>query len=300
MSKYTTELRFICEHLAGLGENVGYAKTADVVKKARPEIFDFSYPIFDENYRNTLETKIIKHFYTREIGLETYGLWKLKLDTKMNEIMPYYNKLYETELIKFNPLYDTDIHVEGHRDEKVDETSKNNTTNSGTDSGSRTSTDSGTDTGSRTSTDSGTDARTKVDKTNTWDLYSDTPQGGVNGIQGAEDDPSLIGNGYLTNARHILGDTTGSGDSTTYGKKNVTSDSTTYGKKNVSSDSTTYGRKIDNDGSKNTIGDIDYTEYVYGYRGRNPSASLLEFRKTLLNIDMQVIKDLEELFFQLW
>lgn len=45
----------------------------------------------------------------REIGTETYGLWHLYLDTTLNEIMPYYNKLYETELLKFNPLYDIDL-----------------------------------------------------------------------------------------------------------------------------------------------------------------------------------------------
>ena len=49
------------------------------------------------------------HYYTREIGFETVGLWKLKLQTKLNEIMPYYNKLYETELLKYNPLYDVDM-----------------------------------------------------------------------------------------------------------------------------------------------------------------------------------------------
>jgi hypothetical protein len=54
-------------------------------------------------------TKIIKHYYTREIGEETYGLWKLRLETRMNEIMPYYNKLYTAWLQEFNPLYDTDL-----------------------------------------------------------------------------------------------------------------------------------------------------------------------------------------------
>lgn len=260
MSKYTTEVRFICEHLAGLSDSVGYNDVSDVIKKSRTKVFSFKYPIFDVNYKDTLETKILRHFYTREIGLETYGLWKLKLEAKMNEIMPYYNQLYESQLIEFNPLYDTDIHIEGHRDNDVVE--KSTSTNKGK------------------SKNSGSDTRADNDKHNEWDLYSDTPQGGVNGILGAEDDPSIIGNGYLTNARHTFGDTAGS------------------------TGTTTYGRVTDTEGSGKTDstseGDVDYIEHVYGYRGANPSKSLMEFRKTMLNIDMMVIEELEELFFQLW
>ena len=107
-------------------------------------------------------------------------------------------------------------------------------------------------------------------------MYSDTPQGAINGIQGAEDDPSLGANGYLTNARHTFGDTDGTTGGTTYGR----TDTTDYGK--IVTDLT------------------GYTETVQGYRGYNPSKSLMEFRKTFLNIDMQVIKELEELFFMLW
>lgn len=108
MSRYTTELRYICESLAGLEKSEGYAKTGDVIKQAIPKLFDFSYPIFDSNYKNVLENKIVRHFYTREIGMETYGLWKFRLETKLNEIMPYYNQLYRSELIKFEPLINTD------------------------------------------------------------------------------------------------------------------------------------------------------------------------------------------------
>ena len=260
MSKYTTELRFICETEAGLRESVGYDEVADVIAAARPKIFNFNYPIFDTAYKPTLETKILKHYYTREIGLETYGLWKLKLDAKMNEIMPYYNKLYESELIEFNPLYDIDVNTEGGRNETV------NTTGSGNTSG--------------TSTDGGSDTRTYNDKNNTWDLYSDTPQGGIAGIQGAEDDPALGTNAFLSNARHTFGDTAGSTGTTSYGKTNTT--------RGTSSSS---GR---------SVGDTDYAEHVYGYRGKSPSKSIEEFRKILLNIDMKIIKELEDLFFQLW
>ena len=104
MSKYTTELRFILEAYAGLDESEGNDNVNEIITKALPKLFNFDFPIFDEAYREVLERKIVRHYYTREIGFETIGLWKLKLNMVMNEIMPFYNKLYETELLKFNPL----------------------------------------------------------------------------------------------------------------------------------------------------------------------------------------------------
>lgn len=77
MAKFTTQIRSIVE--------------------SDTDIFDFNYPIFDETYRGVLEQKIIDRYYFREIGLETVGQFKHFLKMKMNEIMPYYNKLYETE-----------------------------------------------------------------------------------------------------------------------------------------------------------------------------------------------------------
>lgn len=67
--------------------------------------FDFkmtSYPIFDENYRNVLNEKILNHYYENEIGFETPALFRFYLNNKLNEIMPYYNTLYikQTQLLE--------------------------------------------------------------------------------------------------------------------------------------------------------------------------------------------------------
>ena len=59
--------------------------------------FDFgleSYPIFDEGYRPRLNGKIVEHYMLREIAHETPEIFAYRLNVKMNEIMPYYNKLY--------------------------------------------------------------------------------------------------------------------------------------------------------------------------------------------------------------
>lgn len=126
MSKYTTQVRFICESECGLTESEGFNSVDTIIEKAAPKVFNFDFPVFDIKYRLPLEKKILSHYYTREIGEETYGLWKLRLSTRLREIMPYYNKLYESELYKFNPFYDIDLTTRhekinvGHNTEKED------------------------------------------------------------------------------------------------------------------------------------------------------------------------------------
>ncbi len=112
MATYTTEVRSICEHYAGLEEAGGYTTVNDVIDKAAPKVFDFDWEVFDEAYRPVLMRKILKHYYTREIGLETVSLWKLKLDTRLNEVMPYFNQLYRSALEEFNPFYEVDLYTD--------------------------------------------------------------------------------------------------------------------------------------------------------------------------------------------
>lgn len=59
------------------------------------------YPIFNEEYRLLLNDKIINHFWFREIGTDAPDKFNFYLKRKMAEIMPLYNKLYESELIQF-------------------------------------------------------------------------------------------------------------------------------------------------------------------------------------------------------
>ena len=122
MSKYTTEVRYICEYYAGLTASVGNDRVVQVIENSRDKIFDFDYPIFDNSYKSVLETKILSHFYTREICEETVGLWKHRLYSKMNEIMPYYNKLYESEAIKIDPITNILKVIEGNKNKEGTET----------------------------------------------------------------------------------------------------------------------------------------------------------------------------------
>ena len=254
MSKYTTEVRFICEVNSGLNESVGYSKIEDVITGAMPKIFDFDFPIFDESYRSVLERKILKHFYTREICEETFGLWKLRLNTRLNEIMPYYNKLYKSELLNFNPLYTDNLKRE--RTTKLN--SKRETDNNGE--------------VNTTNNYNSQESRSGTDNNNGSDLYSDTPQGSLSGVESGT---------YLTNAR----------------KTNETTTSSS----NTSNNSSTNGKVVNSEnGSDDFNSTEDFLESVSGYAGVNASDLLKKYRETFLNIDMMIIDNLEDLFFQLW
>lgn len=62
------------------------------------------YPIYDESKRRQLNDKFIRHYWMREIGCETVGHFCLWCSNTFNEIMPYYNKMYETELLNVERL----------------------------------------------------------------------------------------------------------------------------------------------------------------------------------------------------
>lgn len=250
MSKYTTEVRYICEATSGLNENVGYSKIEDIITGAMPKIFDFDFPMFDESYRGVLERKILKHFYTREICEETVGLWKLRLDTRLNEIMPYYNKLYESELIKFDPLYSDNL----IRTRKTDFDSSRKTNNNG-----------------KTTSNNNTHGIEHVSTSNNGnDLYSDTPQGSIIGLDEGT---------YLTNAR-----------------KTSDNSITTTNTSNTSTGSI--------DSTDNGLDDLnsteEYLEKISGWSGTTGSELILKYRETFINIDVMILNELEDLFFQLW
>lgn len=103
MSKYTTSIRNICFKLTGMSELQGNT-IQEIVAAAFPLIFESQIPLFNEEYRTTLFSKILRHFYMREIGYETYGIWKLQINNKLYEIMPYYNQLYTSAELEIDPL----------------------------------------------------------------------------------------------------------------------------------------------------------------------------------------------------
>ena len=182
--------------------------------------------------------------------------------------MPYYNQLYKSAVIEFNPMYDVDLTTDY---QKVD-------------NGNRDKTGSFSENGNSTdeleSTDSFSTTVADARKNDHWDYFSDTPEGGIDGV---------ADNSYLTNARHITDDGTGSTSTTT-------GSNTTNSERNGVNEKT--GNNTSNEIIRNTE---DYLHHVVGKTGGVSYSKLLkEYRDTFINIDMMIIKDLRDLFMNLW
>lgn len=161
------------------------------------------YPIFNENHRTELNNKIIQHYYHSEIGLETPALFKRYLNNKMCEIMPYYNKMCESEALEFNPLDTYDKTTTENRIQNTGAQSQVYANFQNYDSGSNNSSNSNI--------------------TNAKNVYSDTPQGMLS-------ETDVEGETYATNANignsTERGNATGSYNTNTHGNNNSTTTNT--------------------------------------------------------------------------
>lgn len=139
-----------------------YTVTVKQMVENNIDIFNFNYPIFDDNHKQTLEQKIIRHYYFHEIGVETVGRFLFHLETRMNEIMPYFNKLYGVATLEYDTLTNYDL-TETTTREIVGES--NSTGND-----------------SRNVSGSKTDNSTSVvdDTSKHKNIFSDTPNGRLN------------------------------------------------------------------------------------------------------------------------
>ena len=222
MSTYTIQIRNLVEN--------GYT------------IFDFDYPIFDEDYRKVLEQKIIDRYYFREIGLETPAQFKHFLKMRMNEIMPYYNQLYESVnvLKELDPLQNVD----------TTETHTKNIEQTATSNQEGLSTQSGESSGSNTSTNTGKQ------------VFQDTPQSRLGDLN------------YATN----INDTSDNGSVTSTNQASNTTNNT--------NESQSQGHTME----------TYETKQLGSYGMRYPAEVIMEWRKAFLNIDVQILDNLNDLF----
>ena len=171
---------------------------------------------------------------------------------------------------------------------------------------------------------------TSADTTNNtdkddWNLFLDTPQGGLGNFYGVDNADGTTGK-YLDEARHQYGEqtdvanTTGENDTVSNLTNKDTNHSTviddTIGTNDTTTSTSGTGtNKVDNletgttktttgntgSSTENTNQNEQYTESVIGKQGgASYSKMLLEFRETILDIDSLILKDLEPLFYGLW
>ena len=256
-------VKSICEGYSQMSTENG-DRAIDVIQSALPFIFDFDFPFYNDTHRQELETKIVKNYYFRQICCEDVEEWKLRMSNKLMLIMPYYNDLYGSlEYLKGNILEDVDY------ERKVDE----GTNKSGLES---TKTSQTTDNSSHNES-VGLDSDVNSDNKKSIGRTSDTPQ---NQLSSIED------NTYLTSVSIV--DENGN-----------------------SNRSAVSNRQSDNEGSTESAGTFDtmrsdngqrdMTEHVKGKMGMKSKASMvMEYRKAILNIDMEIVNRLSDLFMNVY
>ena len=222
----------------------------------------------------------------RENSPVDLGLWKLRLNTRLNEIMPYYNKLYKSELLEFNPLYTANL-----QRKKKSNLNSNRKANENIEGENNTNkiANNNVNVNSKESSNVKNEEKENITNVNDKsDLYSDTPQGSLSGVENKT---------YLTNARKTNENTNNTKNNTN--NTTITNSSESSNKESITDETTgIYKRAKGNTDS--LLSTEEYIEEIMGYEGTNGSELLQKFRDTFLNIDVMVINELEDLFFQLW
>lgn len=181
----------ILESIVNYGKD-DKTKIKDLAKVGRTKIFDFDYPLSDKISKEEFECMILNHYITRRIGFDTPTLFKIQLNVKLNEIMPMYNKMFDS-------ISGWDIFKDGEK-----------TTRYGTDNREINSTSNTENSLHNTSNSENTSDR----------RYSDTPQ---NELDNVKDGKYVTEYNYDTNNAKDKSDSNGTSQNTTN-----TNDDNTY------------------------------------------------------------------------
>jgi hypothetical protein len=203
----------------------------------------------------------------REIGQETFAQFKLQLDNKLNEIMPYYNQLFESQLLEFPVFENINMTTNNQRadvgNEQSDRLGHNRTVDSSKTKGSH--------------FDHFNTTRTPDLTRDQTTKHLDTPQGTIT---------NLTDNGYLTDAVEDV----------QHEKGKETTKGTSGGKTSSNYDNTTTTDNTDNFTKDNTFNSTENNTSHGKNSGETYSEMLNKYRGTFLNIEKDILDDLNELF----
>jgi hypothetical protein len=230
-----------------------------LLDKTNFKLFDFTYQFDDTNFKAQLEQQIIDYYYDYEIGFETPDMFKRKFKARWNRIIKYYNELYNTTLLTYNPLSNYKL------EEVLDQLATTNNTQA-TDmstSANNTQKNTGTNVVEGHGSDETTTTNTSTD--------SDYPQ------------QPIAGGNYASGA--TSGNATANSDST----NDVT---TTLDTTVTITDSGTNRGTVTNEATQNT----DYTKTIEGITGITYPELIEKHRDSLLRINDRIIEEMKACF----
>lgn len=100
-------------------------KIRNLPKATHEKIFDFEYDLSEAISKEDFECQILSHYMMRRIGFETFTAFQLYLENKLNEILPFYNKMFDA-LADFNLFNDGEVITRDTKDNGTTTLNSNN------------------------------------------------------------------------------------------------------------------------------------------------------------------------------
>jgi hypothetical protein len=230
-----------------------------LMEKTNFKLFDFDYKFDDLNFKAQLEQDVTDYYYDYEIGFETPDMFKQKFKARWTRIMPYYNALYNTTLLDYDPL------VNQKFTEKLDQLATVSSTQNSDTTSSANNTTKNTGTNTQEGDSSGQTT------TNTDNTDSDYPQ------------QPIAGGSYASKA------TKATETATSEAANNTT---TTLNTQIAVTDSSTNHGTVTNNNEANT----DYTKTIEGITGITYPELIQKHRDNLLRISDRIIEEMKKCF----
>ena len=284
-------------------------------------LFTFDYDFYSDNPKDkeAFEKLFIQWYYFREIGFETPERFKLKLQAKLNIVMPYYRQLAMTEWDKVRSVEQmmTSKNLIESTTHEQTITGDNETTTSGNSSAKTTNDSSSSLSGEVSLTlNNETSSNLTNETTNTQSSTSevestDTQNGKASSLSDGVSQVSLD-NGYLT----TVNQTNGTSNQSTTQSGNQTTNQT--GKQSSTQSETQTTNQKDNQtlsGSSNSLSDMNQTTkgnneqtlketIIFSSTGdigiQTPAYAITEWRKVLININQMIIEECNDLFMKIY
>ena len=268
-------------------------------------LFTFDYNFYNDNPKDKeeFEKLFIQWYYFREIGFETPERFKMKLQAKLNVIMPYYRQLALTEWEKVRTV------EQMMTSKNLEETSTHEQTITG---GNETTT-TGNST-AKTTDDSTSSLKSEIsltlnnETTNTQSSTSevestDTQNGKASSLSDGVSQASLD-NGYLTAVNQTNGtsnqSTTQTGNQTTNQTGNQTTNQTENQTLSGSSNSLSDMNQTTKGNNEQTLKETTTFSSIGDIGIQTPAYAITEWRKVLININQQIIDECRDLFMSIY
>jgi len=102
-----------------------------LIENTNFELFDFDYQVDDLSFKADIEQKILDFYFDYEIGFETPDMFKRKFKARFLRAVSYYNQLYNTTLLAYNPLINSKMSEALEQLSNTDSTNNNTTETDG-------------------------------------------------------------------------------------------------------------------------------------------------------------------------